>query len=92
MASKTASLALYRHLLRHGGKITNYNFSAHARRRITEGFKQHQAAVPEVAAVQYDFGLQQLVLVKRQAVIGALYPHDISVMTTLAESHRKSSV
>ena len=82
--TRAASLRLYRDLLRQSSKITNYNFSEHAKRRSRYGFDLYKAATPEVAQEQFEFGLKQLDIVRRQGIISGLFPNDVSVMTNLA--------
>jgi hypothetical protein len=74
-------LSLMRSLLRHSSKIVNYNFRAHAKRRTRAGFDLHRDVTGEKLVETYRYGLTQLEIVKRQALISQLYPDSLeSVM------------
>ena len=74
-------LSLMRSLMRHSSKIVDYNFRAHAKRRTRAGFDLHRGASGEQLAETYRYGLVQLEVVKRQALISQLYPDSLeSVM------------
>lgn len=77
--SRVQVLSLYRSLMREGRGLVNYNFRDHARRRINFGFREFRKAEPAVALEKYRFGVEQLALLKRQAIISQLYPEDDSV-------------
>lgn len=69
--SRTDILRLYRSLLSAGRGFADYNFRAHARRRVAEEFrvKRDSTGVPEA----YAWGLTQLGVVRRQAAISRMY-------------------
>ncbi len=77
--SRTQSITLFRSLLREAGKMANYNFREHARRRVSGAFREFQCANVDVAKEQYAFGVAQLEILKRQSIISRLYPEAESV-------------
>ena len=74
------ALALYRGLLRHAGRMQNYNFRAHALRRVRVSFREARLLPAAQAAARYQAGLGDLALMKRQAAISALFPEPESIM------------
>ena len=77
---RTPILHLYSHFLRNSRKIDNYNFRLHAIRRIKYGFKTNVNAESNRIQQLYDYGLDQLGVVKRQSLISQLYPEAASVV------------
>lgn len=72
--ARSQALALYRDLLRHGNKFSNYNFRAYALRRSKDAFRNHQnEADPSTIGQLLKQGEQELQVVKRQAAISNLY-------------------
>ena len=65
---------MYRSMLRNSSKITNYNFRAHAMRRIKAGFRSDLNTEESLLTQKYNHGLQQLEIVKRQSLISQLFP------------------
>eukprot|EP00538_Stauroneis_constricta_P005272 CAMPEP_0119549694 /NCGR_PEP_ID=MMETSP1352-20130426/3340_1 /TAXON_ID=265584 /ORGANISM="Stauroneis constricta, Strain CCMP1120" /LENGTH=77 /DNA_ID=CAMNT_0007595303 /DNA_START=51 /DNA_END=284 /DNA_ORIENTATION=- len=75
-----APTALYRSLLREAHKMGDYNFRSYAIRRVKAGFKTNRSLQGEAAAAAIKDGEEQLAVLKRQAVLGQLYPSARSVM------------
>eukprot|EP01033_Poteriospumella_lacustris_P013846 gene13847-9898_t len=59
--------------------MAHYNFREHAQRRVKGAFREFQQADAAVAKEQYEFGVNQLEVLKRQSIISRLYPEMISV-------------
>ena len=76
MPGRTEVLSLYRGLLRHAGGMRDYNFRAHALRRVKGGFRDGRQLAPSEAALVFERGLGDLAVVKRQAAISALFPDE----------------
>jgi len=58
----------------------DYNFRSFALRRVKAGFKANRALQGEEATAAILDGQKQLEMLKRQAVLGQLYPSARSVM------------
>ena len=85
VVGRTASLSLYRSLLREAKKVDNYNFRLYAIRRIKVGYRsniQSNDNKAENAELAYRDGIEQLNVLKRQSIVGNLYPSARSVMET----------
>mmetsp|Transcript_8509 Transcript_8509/g.11154 ORF Transcript_8509/g.11154 Transcript_8509/m.11154 type:complete len:94 (-) Transcript_8509:146-427(-) len=78
--SKSQVLGLYRGLIKYARQIQDYNFRAYALRRSRVGFEKNKNVEGDELAHIFSKGLQQLETVRRQALIGQLYPHELSVM------------
>eukprot|EP00904_Undaria_pinnatifida_P006442 jgi/Undpi1/2928/HiC_scaffold_14.g06305.m1 len=76
--SRTAVLGLYKGLRRQGSRLMDYNYRDYALRRARKGFEMARGFAPEEAEVAFAKGQQQLDLVRRQATISQLYPHQFS--------------
>ena len=79
-ASRTQVLQLFRGLMRQARRLEDYNFRDYAKRRVVMGFQENRGLAGEVAAQEYQEGLKNLDMLKRQAVISHLYPSKRSVM------------
>lgn len=68
---------LYKALLRHGSKFSDYNFREYAVRRTRDAFRQHQHETDQqvIRKLYYD-GLNNLAIVKRQAAISQMFKAD----------------
>ena len=55
----------------------DYNYRDYALRRARKGFEMARGFAPEEAEVAFAKGQQQLDLVRRQATISQLYPHQV---------------
>ena len=73
--TRTQALGLYRQMLRAGRSFEAYNFREYALRRVREDFHSSRS-IADVAQARaaYDFGVQQLELIKRQAAISRMFP------------------
>lgn len=58
----------------------DYNYRDYALRRARTGFEQARLHTAEEAVEAFAKGQQQLEVVRRQATISRLYPHQSSVM------------
>jgi hypothetical protein len=82
MVGRAASLSLYRSLLHEAKKMDNYNFRLYAIRRIKVGYRSNMSSNAENAELAYREGIDQLNVLKRQSIVGNLYPSARSVMET----------
>ncbi|KAL7465432.1 hypothetical protein ACHAXS_005756 [Conticribra weissflogii] len=80
MSSPQAPMALFRSLLREAKKVDNYNFRHYAIRRTRAGFTANRDLTGNEAVVALQEGQEQLEVLKRQVVLGTLYPSSRSVM------------
>eukprot|EP00579_Thalassiosira_antarctica_P007980 CAMPEP_0201882730 /NCGR_PEP_ID=MMETSP0902-20130614/14373_1 /ASSEMBLY_ACC=CAM_ASM_000551 /TAXON_ID=420261 /ORGANISM="Thalassiosira antarctica, Strain CCMP982" /LENGTH=84 /DNA_ID=CAMNT_0048411319 /DNA_START=71 /DNA_END=325 /DNA_ORIENTATION=- len=80
MSASNASLSLFRTLLRESKKVDNYNFRHYAIRRVKVGFQLNKDLTGNEAGLAFREGEEQLDILKRQVVIGGLYPSAKSVM------------
>lgn len=79
---------LYKALLRHGSRFTDYNFREYTLRRTRDAFRAHmQEQDPKVVNKFYYDGLNNLAIVKRQTAISQMFqaspvvverPNDVS--------------
>lgn len=79
--SRSASLTLFRQLLRAGQNFTNYNFRDYACRYVRDDFRR-DASLTDAHAVDaaYRRGRQQLDMLTRQATISKLFPQEKHAM------------
>lgn len=74
-------LKLYRALLRHSSRFTDYNFREYALRSTREGFRAAmQETDAQVVKQKYYDGLNNLAVVKRQAAISQMFAPDPVVL------------
>lgn len=73
MPSATAVCGLFRSILKNSNQLTNYNFREHAKRRTIAEFRRNKGISPDLALQKFNYGLQQLEMVKRQALLSQLY-------------------
>mmetsp|Transcript_12546 Transcript_12546/g.15764 ORF Transcript_12546/g.15764 Transcript_12546/m.15764 type:complete len:99 (+) Transcript_12546:177-473(+) len=85
--SACAVRSLYRALLRESKHVVDYNFRSFAMRRVAVGFDKHRNSVGDDAVVAMKEGMEQLQVLRRQRLIGELYPSAMSVL----ESHKRGS-
>lgn len=78
--SRQHVLGLFRSLLRQAGRMEDYNFRSYAQRRVALGFQEGRVLSGEEAAREYQEGLKNLEMLKRQVLISHLYPSKRSVM------------
>lgn len=65
---------LYKALLRHSARFSDYNFREYAKRRTRDAFREHltEADSEAVRRLYYE-GLNNLAIVKRQATISEMF-------------------
>mmetsp|Transcript_34962 Transcript_34962/g.104293 ORF Transcript_34962/g.104293 Transcript_34962/m.104293 type:complete len:83 (-) Transcript_34962:382-630(-) len=80
MTSPTAPIPLFRTLLREARKMNDYNFRSFAIRRVKTGFAANRDLQGEEASAALAEGQQQLEVLRRQVILGQLYPSGRSVM------------
>ncbi|KAL3806322.1 hypothetical protein ACHAXA_001062 [Cyclostephanos tholiformis] len=80
MSASNASLSLFRSLLREARKVDNYNFRLYAIRRVKIGFRNNRGMMGNEAEFAFREGVEQLDILRRQVVLGNLYPSARSVM------------
>ncbi len=85
--SKTQVIGLLRAFYRHANKMSNFNFKEHAKRRIIYGFRMNKNISEPQLTAEYKKGLDQLELVRRQAIISSLYPDVESVVVNRNKKH-----
>ncbi|CAM9306033.1 unnamed protein product, partial [Choristocarpus tenellus] len=73
--SRTAALGLYRQLLREGRQLMDYNYRDYAIRRARLGFVKARECSPNESEKIFAKGEEQLQILRRQAIISRLYPH-----------------
>ncbi|CAN0420311.1 unnamed protein product, partial [Hapterophycus canaliculatus] len=61
----------------------DYNYREYALRRARRGFELARGFAPEEAEAAFAKGQRELEIVRRQAAISQLYPHQTSVMETM---------
>lgn len=65
---------LYKALLRHGARFSDYNFREYSLRRTRDAFRAARAeADPAAINASYYHGLEQLAVLKRQAAISQMF-------------------
>ncbi|XP_045782736.1 LYR motif-containing protein 4B [Maniola jurtina] len=71
---KIQILSLYKSLLKESNKFNNYNFRAYALRRVRDAFKENKFLTdPKLVKKEFEYGKENLAIVKRQVVIGDMY-------------------
>lgn len=68
---------LYKALLRHGSRFSDYNFREYALRRTRDGFRAavNETDIEKVNKLYYD-GLNNLAVLKRQTAISQMFKSD----------------
>lgn len=68
---------LYKALLRHSAKFSDYNFREYALRRTRDAFREHQSTTEpdKIHRLYYD-GLNNLAVIKRQSAISQMFKTD----------------
>mmetsp|Transcript_12650 Transcript_12650/g.16040 ORF Transcript_12650/g.16040 Transcript_12650/m.16040 type:complete len:89 (+) Transcript_12650:36-302(+) len=80
-ASRKTALSLFRALSREAKQMNDYNFRSYAMRRVKTGFQMNASLQGEQEVIDaLKDGEEQLQMLKRQRIIGNLYPSDVSVM------------
>ncbi|KAL7456947.1 hypothetical protein ACHAWC_010974 [Mediolabrus comicus] len=78
------SISLFRSLLREAKKVDNYNFRLYAIRRVKLGFQINRNLAGNEADLAFREGQENLDILRRQVVLGSLYPSAKSVMENSA--------
>jgi len=74
--------------------MDNYNFRAHAVRRVKGGFREN-AGLPSAsseAMSKFVWGQEQLKVIERQSIIGQLFPEDKSIMQTHSQTETQTKM
>merc|ERR1711957_450086 len=79
-SNAAVSLSLFRSLLRQAKKVDNYNFRHYAIRRVKTGFQMNRDLTGDDIGTTLRKGQEQLDVLRRQVVLGGLYPSAKSVM------------
>ncbi|XP_046974878.1 LYR motif-containing protein 4B [Vanessa cardui] len=81
---KTQILSLYKSLLKETNKFKNYNFRCYALRRVRDAFKENKSlSDPKLIKKEFEYGKQNLGIIKRQVVIGDMYRTEKLVIENL---------
>ncbi|XP_004926782.1 LYR motif-containing protein 4 [Bombyx mandarina] len=81
---KIQILSLYKLLLRESQKFPNYNFRAYALRRIRDAFKDNKnVSDVKIVKKEFEFGKENLNVIRRQAAIGNMYKTEKLVIENL---------
>ncbi|CAB9527263.1 LYR motif-containing protein 4 [Seminavis robusta] len=78
--TNSAAISLFRSLAREAKHLNDYNFRSYAVRRVKVGFQKSRELQGEEAAAAMKYGQEQLKILKRQVILGDLYPSGRSVM------------
>lgn len=82
MTESRQILQLYRLFLKSAMKFSNYNFKEFAKRKVRYEFRQNQTLADKASIEQkYQYGTQQLEILRRQVLISSLYPEAPSVIS-----------
>ena len=77
---RSATLSLYRNLLRAARGFTNYNFREYALRRVREEVREARTLGGDDVLIAYQQGRQQLAMLRRQSTISGMFPQDRHAM------------
>ena len=80
MVAKAQVLSMMRACLRQARHFDNYNFRAHAMRRVIGGFRESKKLEGQAAEEKFKWGQDQLRLLKRQRTISEMFPEEMSIM------------
>ena len=75
-----AARSLFRTMLREAAQVDQYNFRNYAIRRVREDFRRNAALSDSEAATALQEGKDALEVLRRQRIVGQLYPAAQSVM------------
>ena len=79
--SRSATIGLYRDLLRAARGFNNYNFREYALRRVREDVREGSTLSGDDALqLAYERGRQQLAMLRRQSAISAMFPQERHAM------------
>ncbi|XP_045457732.1 LYR motif-containing protein 4B [Melitaea cinxia] len=81
---KSQILSLYKSLLKESHKFANYNFRSYALRRVRDAFKENKSlSDPKSIKKEFEYGKNNLEIIKRQVVIGDMYRTEKLVIENL---------
>jgi LYR motif-containing protein 4 len=90
--SRSAILSLYRNLLRQGNQFSQYNFREYARRRTRDAFREHKYETdPQRVEELVSKGINELQMMKRQALISQMYNIDKLVVEVLIPMYPRNA-
>ena len=72
MVKKTQILSLYRNLLRYGKSFHDHGIKKYTLRRIKEEFRLPITTTEDIS-IQYNNGIKQLNMIKRQSLLQNIY-------------------
>ena len=75
-----AARSLFRTMLREAAQVDQYNFRNYAIRRVREDFRRNAALTGASADAALQEGKEALEVLRRQRIVGQLYPAAQSVM------------
>ena len=75
-----AARSLFRTMLREAAQVDQYNFRNYAIRRVREDFRRNAALAGADADAALQEGKEALEVLRRQRIVGQLYPAAQSVM------------
>ena len=75
-----AARSLFRTMLREAAQVDQYNFRNYAIRRVREDFRRNAALAGAEADAALQEGKDALEVLRRQRIVGQLYPAAQSVM------------
>ncbi|CAI4232097.1 unnamed protein product [Auanema sp. JU1783] len=79
--TRSAWLKLYKELQSEAKKLPQYNYRVFAHRRIRDHFEKNRGVVDTgVLNTLFEKGKQSLSTIRRQAIIGHLYPHQQTIV------------
>ncbi|XP_012253587.2 protein bcn92 isoform X2 [Athalia rosae] len=89
--TREAIIGLYRNMIRQSKKWNSYNYRTYALRKIRHEFRENKTLKDqEKIKDTFQFGVQNLEVIKRQVILGNLYggrPLVIETKSTLNTQH-----
>lgn len=86
ISTRQTALSLYRALLRESKQVNDYNFRSYAIRRVKAEFRKSQFMESSseqqqgILKIALQEGQEQLDVLRRQRILGSLYPSPMSVL------------
>ncbi|CAB3237367.1 unnamed protein product [Arctia plantaginis] len=85
--SRRSILTLYKNLIRESEKFPNYNFRAYALRKVRDSFRTNQKLTDKKERItQYNLGVDNLDVIRRQIIVGNLYKSEKLVIENLRKN------
>ncbi|KAK6185244.1 hypothetical protein SNE40_007518 [Patella caerulea] len=73
-STRNQVLSLYKHLLKEGQQLSDYNFRSYARRRVRDAFHENKTETdPQKIQKLIGKAVENLDILKRQVTVGKLY-------------------